>query len=265
VQQCPGDTRTNVTGVPTVSDGCSSVAVSYSDVVSNGCAATKTVWRTWTATDACGNTTNGLQIISVIDTTKPTFTCPRVSVQCVTDIPAPYADLTSFLAAGGTATDSCSSVLAFSQISDSGLVGRCPGTVTRVYRVTDVCGNFAECTQTITVDDTIPPVLICPTNLIVQCGFSVDPTNTGWATATDNCSTNVPVAYSDAFVQSIYNYNINFMLPIPPTVQGLASRPMPGFRRPASLARTFLVSPVGPRTRSGMPLLSGRQLTNWQP
>jgi len=118
--------------------------VSYSDVVSNGCAATKTVWRTWTATDACGNTTNGLQIISVIDTTKPNFSCPRVSVQCVTDIPAVYADLTSFLAAGGTATDSCSSALTFSQISDSGLVGRCPGTVTRVYRVTDVCGNFAE-------------------------------------------------------------------------------------------------------------------------
>jgi len=43
--------------------------VNYSDVVSNGCAATKTVWRTWTAIDACGNATNGLQIISVM--TRP--------------------------------------------------------------------------------------------------------------------------------------------------------------------------------------------------
>src|SRR2546427_5021541 len=111
VQQCPGDTRTNVTGVPTVSDGCSSIAVNYSDVVSNGCAATKTVWRTWTAIDACGNATNGLQTISVIDTTKPSIACPRVSVQCVADIPPAYPDLATFLAAGGTATDSCSSTL----------------------------------------------------------------------------------------------------------------------------------------------------------
>src|SRR2546421_2819812 len=38
VLQCPGDTRTNVTGVPIVVDGCGSVILAYSDVVSNGCA-----------------------------------------------------------------------------------------------------------------------------------------------------------------------------------------------------------------------------------
>src|SRR6185369_4540247 len=101
------------------------------------------------------------------------------------------ANLAAFLAAGGTATDSCSSALTFSQISDSGLVGRCPGTVTRVYRVTDSCGNYADGTHRITVDDTIPPVLVCPTNSVVQCGTSLVPTNTGLPTATDNCSTNV--------------------------------------------------------------------------
>jgi hypothetical protein len=202
--QCPGDTRTIVTGVPVVTDGCSSFSVSYSDVVSNSCGATKTVWRTWTAIDACGNSTNGLQIISVIDT-KPSISCPSVSVQCVGDIPPAYADLSSFLAAGGTATDSCSAVT-FSQTSDSGLVGRCPGTVTRVYRVTDACGNYSECTQTITVDDTIPPVLTCPTNASVECGVALIPANTGTATATDNCSTNVTLTYADSPpIPSCYN------------------------------------------------------------
>jgi hypothetical protein len=202
VQQCPGDTRTNVTGVPVATDGCGSVTLSYSDVVSNSCGLTKTVWRTWTAVDQCGNATNGVQTISVIDTTAPTITCPNLSVQCVADVPVPYADLASFLAAGGTATDSCSPTLAFSLVSDSGVVGRCPGTVTRVYRATDACGNFGQVTQTITVDDTIPPVISGPTNAIVQCGTSLDPSNTGLATATDNCDTNVNITYSDSVVNS---------------------------------------------------------------
>src|SRR5262249_22520421 len=86
VLNCPGDTRTNVTGVATAVD-CSSFIISYSDVVSNSCAGTKTVWRTWTAVDACGNATNGLQTIAVIDTNKPTIICPPINVQCVDDIP----------------------------------------------------------------------------------------------------------------------------------------------------------------------------------
>jgi len=218
VLQCPGDTRTNVTGVPTVSDGCGSVSVSYSDVTTNGCGLTRTVQRLWTATDACGNTTNGLQTITVVDTTKPSISCPRVSVQCVDDVPTAYVDLAGFLAAGGTATDSCSSALTFSQISDSGLIGRCPGTVTRVYRVTDACGNFAECTQAITVDDTVAPVLTCPGSVTVECGDSLEPANIGNATATDNCSTNVTITHSDTIVQS--EYNLNFYVADPDTGTG---------------------------------------------
>jgi hypothetical protein len=205
VQQCPGDTRTNVTGVPVVTDACGGVTVSYSDVTTNGCGLTRTVQRLWTAVDQCGNATNGLQTISVIDTTKPGISCPKVAVQCVDDIPSPYANLAAFLAAGGSASDSCSSALTFAQVSDSGLVGRCPGTVTRVYRVTDACGNFADCTQTITVDDTIAPALTCPASLTVECGNSLDPASIGRATATDNCSTNVVITYSDTSVQSQYD------------------------------------------------------------
>ena len=205
VLECPGDTRTNVTGVATAPDACGTVTITYSDVVSNSCGSTKTVWRTWTATDQCGNSTNGLQTIVVQDTTKPTITCRAISVQCTGDVPAAYTNLAAFLAAGGTATDSCDAALTFSLISDSGLVGSCPARMTRVYRVTDDCGNFADCTQTITVDDTIAPVLTCPTNLTVECGASLDPTNTGHATATDNCSTNVIITYTDALVRSQYN------------------------------------------------------------
>jgi len=205
VLECPGDTRTNVTGVPIVQDGCGSSTVTYSDVVTNGCGATRTVLRLWTATDQCGNTTNGLQTIAVVDTKPPKITCPNIAVQCPGDIPTAYTNLESFLAAGGTAVDACDPAVTFSLVSDSGLVGSCPGKITRVYRVTDSCGNSADGTQTIIVDDTIAPVLTVPTNLTLECGMTLDPTATGNATATDNCSTNVSVSYTDAVVPSQYN------------------------------------------------------------
>jgi hypothetical protein len=217
-QQCPGDTRTNVTGVPTVTEGCSSVIVSYSDTVSNGCGLTRTVLRLWTATDQCGNSTNALQTISVIDTTKPSLSLPTIRVQCGTDVPAPYADLAAFRLAGGTATDGCSPTLSFSLVSDSGLVGRCPGQVTRVYRLTDVCGNVAEGTQTITVDDTIAPVMVCVSNVTVECGASLEPASTGRPTATDNCATNVLISYSDATVPA--NYDLKFYVADPDSGTG---------------------------------------------
>jgi hypothetical protein len=218
VLQCPGDTRTNVTGTAVATDGCGSVTLTYNDVVSNSCGLTRTVQRLWTATDQCGNTTNGLQIISVVDTTKPSIALANISVQCVGDIPPALTNLAAFLAAGGTASDSCSSGLTYSMVSDSGLIGKCPGTVSRVYRVTDACGNFADITNKITVDDTIPPVLTCPTNVTIEYGISLDPTNTGRATATDNCSTNPAIAYSDTQVDS--SYDLNFYAADPDTGTG---------------------------------------------
>jgi hypothetical protein len=241
VLQCPANTGTNATGVAIATDGCGSVTLTYSDVVSNSCGQTRTVLRLWTATDQCGNTTNALQTIAVVDTTKPTIVCPRVSVQCVGDVPPPYTDLASFLTAGGTASDSCSSTLTFSLLSDGPLVGRCPGTVTRVYRVIDDCGNIGDGTQTITVDDTIPPVLTCPSNTVVECGSSIDPTNSGMATATDNCSTNVTIRYSDSVLGSSYNINFYAADPAPnsgpyqPTYLPLSPASLP---RPASALST---------------------------
>src|ERR1051325_12240258 len=103
-------------------------------------------------------------------------------------------------------------------MSDSGLVGRCPATLTRVYRVTDVCGNFGEAAQTITLDDTIPPVLSCASNVSVECGASLDPASIGIATATDNCATNVSGTYSDAVVQG--QYSLNFYVADPDSGTG---------------------------------------------
>src|SRR2546423_11589636 len=73
---CPADTRTNVTGVATATDTCSSLSISYSDVTNSGCGGTYTILCTWTATDACTNSTSCVQTITVHDTNAPRITCP---------------------------------------------------------------------------------------------------------------------------------------------------------------------------------------------
>jgi hypothetical protein len=204
VLDCPGDTRTNNTGVAIASDICGSVVLTYSDIVTNGCGTTVTVQRRWTAVDQCGNSTNGVQTIVVQDQTPPTISISAIKVQCVGDVPAAYANLTAFRAAGGKANDGCDADLAFSLVSDSGLVGSCPGTVSRVYRVTDDCGNSADVTHVITVDDTIAPAISCPPSVALQCGDSLEPSVLGRATATDNCDLDVTITHTDVNVPSTY-------------------------------------------------------------
>src|SRR5260370_38954306 len=85
VLECPAtDTSTNVTGVAVAPDACGgSVKIYYSDVVSNGCAGTKVIYRTWTATDDSGLSTNVVHTITVRDTPPPTITCPpKLVLEC---------------------------------------------------------------------------------------------------------------------------------------------------------------------------------------
>ncbi len=80
-------------------------------------------------------------------------------------------------------------------IPGSGLV------VTRTWRATDACGNFSDCSQTVTLGDTTAPVITyCPTNRSLIVGthcLVVLPDFTGELIATDACS-QVSVSQSPA-------------------------------------------------------------------
>ena len=70
--------------------------------------------------------------------------------------------------------------------------GLCPQTATRTWLAVDCCTNRAVCSQTVTIVDTTPPVINCPSNIVVEtCNSNIV---VNWTvTATDACSTNVTI------------------------------------------------------------------------
>ncbi|MBL7729639.1 MAG: HYR domain-containing protein, partial [Chitinophagaceae bacterium] len=177
----------NIASVTGVSDNCAgAVTVTWQgDVISaQTCANRYTITRTYRATDVCGNFAECTQIITVNDQTPPVITCPAaLTVSCASAVPAPNTALV-------TATDNCAGVVTITHISDVISNQTCANryTVTRTYRATDVCGNFSECTQIITVNDQTPPVITCPAAITVACASAVPAPNTALVTATDNCA-----------------------------------------------------------------------------
>ena len=192
--ECDESTLPANTGTTTASDNCDpSPLVIFEDVTTSGqCPQGYVITRTWTATDACGNGTNCIQIITVEDSTPPLITCPpTITIEC---------DESSAPANTGTATavDNCDDNPVITS-SDATEPGACPNefTINRTWTATDACGNSSTCVQIIVVDDSTPPVITCPSNLTVECTDSTDPVDTGFATASDNCTTAPIVEYND--------------------------------------------------------------------
>ena len=74
-------------------------------------------------------------------------------------------------------------------------------TITRTWTATDSCGNVATRVQTITTQDTQPPMLTIPVDMALGC---FDPTNTnatGTASALDTCDTYPLVTFEDAVTE----------------------------------------------------------------
>ncbi|MBE0642307.1 MAG: hypothetical protein IH599_09735, partial [Bacteroidales bacterium] len=153
---CPADTSVLSLGTAWATDNCSGVIITHNDLVSPICGNTFSVVRTWQATDTCGNTTTCKQMITVQDTTAPVLSCPA---DVVLDCPAD----TSVTANGtATATDICDPAPTITH-TDQVVPGCGPAfTVIRHWQATDGCGLITTCEQTITIKDTIPPVISCP-------------------------------------------------------------------------------------------------------
>eukprot|EP00698_Gefionella_okellyi_P015004 TRINITY_DN4199_c0_g1_i1.p1 TRINITY_DN4199_c0_g1~~TRINITY_DN4199_c0_g1_i1.p1 ORF type:complete len:757 (+),score=160.82 TRINITY_DN4199_c0_g1_i1:121-2391(+) len=206
---CSDSTEPSSTGFPVVADVCdSNPTVTFHDDVTQNCGQTKVIKRTWTATDACGNsfTAAAPQVITVSDTVAPVLTVPA-------DVTLTCTDATTVTALGSaTATDDCAgvtvtyvdSVVPASSCGGSGVAQSTPlaagqtGVITRTWTATDACQHTVSKAQIITVRDTVAPAFVnSPASLTVQCTVAqTDLATLGQATATDSCTTPV-VTYSD--------------------------------------------------------------------
>jgi hypothetical protein len=196
VLECPAtDTSTNAIDVPVIQDVCGSVRVSYSDIVSNSCGNSKVIFRTWTATDESGNSTNVLQRITVQDTTPPVVTAPANLTLACTDSLNPSLNPALGVA---TALDNCGGT-STPTYTDQIIPGNCAGnySVKRTWSSTDACGNTGTALQTLTIQDTTAPTLVAPPNLVLAFTANTSTNVTGVATATDACDS-VSLSYSDS-------------------------------------------------------------------
>src|SRR5690606_26887744 len=177
-----------IPAVPTVTatDNCDSeVTVTFDGETNNVVDGCGTIERTWTATDACGNTATHTQIITVTDTEDPVFTnAPAdASVDCVAIPAVPTV----------TATDNCDSEVTVTFDGETNNVVDGCRTIERTWTATDACGNTATHTQIIKVTDTEDPVFTnAPADASVDCvAIPAVPT----VTATDNCDSEVTVTF----------------------------------------------------------------------
>ena len=172
---------------PAITDACGEPIVTYSESGNiNNCSGTRQ--RTWTATDACGNSSSFTQTVVVSDAIAPVFQSipAAVTLPCGSAVPTTMA----------TATDNCgAATVTVQQQVNSTAIG-CQ-TITRVFTATDACGNTATASQIVTFTDAIPPVFnTIPADLTLNCGSTIPNTN---VTATDNCDNAVAVTMSEDY------------------------------------------------------------------
>jgi gliding motility-associated-like protein len=208
LSEAPANITVECNAVPTAAtltatDNCDAApAVTFQEVRTDGtCPNSYILTRTWTATDACGNSSSKTQTITVIDTTAPVLSeAPaNVTVEC-NAVPEP---------ATLTATDNCdvNPTVTFNEVRTD---GNCPSNyiLTRTWTATDACGNSSSKTQVITVQDTSAPVLSeAPANVTVECNAVPEPAT---LTATDNCDVNPTVTFNE--VRTNGNCPSNYIL-----------------------------------------------------
>ncbi|MEO1262421.1 MAG: gliding motility-associated C-terminal domain-containing protein [Bacteroidota bacterium] len=245
---CFDDTDDSATGIPTmVDDDCmANPTTSRVDVITAGpCDHTFTVERVWSVSDACGNISSQVQIITVKDTIAPVVGSVAVdqTITCDVDIAAAFNNWINMHGAA-TATDNCvvpgDSLEWDAYITGTSTLATLPppdcmnptsGVFTQVtvdFVVSDKCDNRDTTTATFTVADNDQPVIInCPDDLSVDvdagqcesiqtmllpvvmenCGNTTLPINLSIAQTPTIPAGNDPV--ETPINDLVYNFNVN--------------------------------------------------------
>jgi gliding motility-associated-like protein len=163
---------------PDVYDHCGTLLIPTGPVITSifdGCEGTRDY--TWTFTDCEGNSHAWTYTFIIKDETPPVIECPGpLTAVCSGTQQNPYENFAEFVSSGGSASDNCNLVdESFILLSETSNGLSCPETITRVYQIADACGNMATCSQLITIDDNIPPVISCPADTVVIAWNDIPP------------------------------------------------------------------------------------------
>ena len=205
---CSADISEAVAGSPEYSDNCgdtdcwgmSSLTVAYTDsdwtytcnADDDNAEGTRTLIRTWSVTDNCGNVGYAEQTITVVDDTAPMGSVADDSVAC-----AAYDAATEY---GSTMeSDNCDSdvVVSWEETAIVNVEGGGCYQVERTYTWTDDCDNSMSAVQTITVYDDVAPEITGDIEIAIEC--SEYPDNNIYIDATDDCG-GVNITYLDTEV-----------------------------------------------------------------
>ncbi|MEO1623829.1 MAG: HYR domain-containing protein [Bacteroidota bacterium] len=148
---------------------------------------------TYTISDLSRNSVSCGITISVSDQEPPTFVDPPQDtvIDCTASVAIPSL----------TATDACvSGDITATLVRDTTIAGSCPqeSTIVRSWEATDNAGNTATYIQTISVQDTTPPVPTCTGTVLMLDSMgmgqiSVPDIDNG---SSDNCSNNLSLRLS---------------------------------------------------------------------
>jgi hypothetical protein len=193
-------------GTASATDGCGTPSLSAGSdgsVGSNGCTRTQT--RTWTAIDACGNTSTASRTVTwTSDNTPPVITTGGTTTTLGCN--PTTGDINGALGTA-SATDGCGTP-SLSAGSD-GSVGSngCTRTQTRTWTARDACGNTSTASRTVTwTSDNTPPVITTGgTTTTLGCNPTTGDINgaLGTASATDGCGTPSLSAGSDGLLEAM--------------------------------------------------------------
>jgi gliding motility-associated-like protein len=172
--------------VPTATDNCTAVAITITDGLASGSVfpvGNTTV--SFEAIDDAGNIATCSFVVTVTENVVPEITCPAdITVE---NDPGTCGAIVTYTAPIGT--DNCgNAVTTLSSGLGSGATFPV-GTTIEEYTVTDLSGNTATCSFTVTVTDVELPILTCAADITVssdpdQCEAVV---NFDPPTVTDNC------------------------------------------------------------------------------
>ncbi|MFL1013581.1 HYR domain-containing protein, partial [Flavisericum labens] len=150
-------------GGAVASDLCGSVTWSNDFIgLSNDCGATGSATVTFTAEDDCGNEATTTATFSIVDNQNPSITPPtNVTVECGNSTEPADTGI-------ATGQDNCGDVTITYTDNETANCGNTK-TIERTWKATDECGHFTNAIQTITVEDTTPPVLTLPSDVTIEC------------------------------------------------------------------------------------------------